>query len=41
MSGELRQDVVALTDSVKRFTLERIAPHVSQLKDLAARQLGL
>ena len=29
MNVELRQDIVALTDTVKRFTLERIAPHVA------------
>jgi acyl-CoA dehydrogenase len=30
MNDELRQDVQALTDTVKRFTLERIAPQVAQ-----------
>ena len=30
MSPELQQDIEALTDSVKRFTLERIAPHINQ-----------
>lgn len=30
MNGELQQDVEALSDSVRRFTLERIAPHVAQ-----------
>lgn len=30
MNGELQQDIAALTDSVRRFTLERIAPHVTQ-----------
>jgi acyl-CoA dehydrogenase len=30
MNGELQHDIDALTDSVKRFTLERIAPHVAQ-----------
>ncbi|HSV33942.1 MAG TPA: acyl-CoA dehydrogenase family protein [Ramlibacter sp.] len=29
MNAELAQDIQALTDSVRRFTLERIAPHVS------------
>jgi acyl-CoA dehydrogenase len=29
MNAELAQDVAALTQAVKRFTLERIAPHVS------------
>lgn len=30
MSHELQADIDALTDSVKRFTLERIAPHVAK-----------
>jgi acyl-CoA dehydrogenase len=30
MNAELAQDIAALTDTVKRFTLERIAPHVAQ-----------
>ncbi len=30
MNDDLQQDVEALRDSVRRFTLERIAPHVSQ-----------
>ena len=30
MNSELQQEIEALTDSVKRFTLERIAPHVAQ-----------
>ena len=30
MSPELQQDIEALTDSVKRFTLERIAPHINR-----------
>jgi acyl-CoA dehydrogenase len=30
MNAELRQDVAALTDTVRRFTLDRIAPHVAQ-----------
>ncbi|MCJ0761919.1 acyl-CoA dehydrogenase family protein [Variovorax terrae] len=30
MSPELQHDIEALTDSVRRFTLERIAPHVTQ-----------
>jgi acyl-CoA dehydrogenase len=29
MNAELREDIAALTETVKRFTLERIAPHVS------------
>ncbi len=29
MNTDLRQDIEALTDAVKRFTLERIAPHVA------------
>ena len=29
MNDELRQDIEALADTVRRFTLERIAPHVS------------
>jgi acyl-CoA dehydrogenase len=29
MNAELREDIAALTGTVKRFTLERIAPHVS------------
>jgi acyl-CoA dehydrogenase len=29
MNVELKQDVEALTDTVRRFTLERIAPHVA------------
>jgi acyl-CoA dehydrogenase len=29
MNAELRQDAAALADMVKRFTLERIAPHVN------------
>jgi acyl-CoA dehydrogenase len=33
MNGELQQDIDALTDSVKRFTLERIAPHVAQWEE--------
>jgi len=30
MSPELRSDIEALTDTVRRFTLERIAPYVAQ-----------
>jgi acyl-CoA dehydrogenase len=30
MTAELQQDIDALTDTVRRFTLERIAPHVAQ-----------
>ncbi|HSV53348.1 MAG TPA: acyl-CoA dehydrogenase family protein [Burkholderiaceae bacterium] len=30
MNAELQNDIEALTDTVKRFTLERIAPHVAQ-----------
>jgi acyl-CoA dehydrogenase len=30
MNDELRADIEALTDTVKRFTLERIAPHVDE-----------
>ena len=30
MNTELQQDIAALTDTVKRFTLDRIAPHVAQ-----------
>ena len=30
MNSELQDDVAALTDSVRRFTQERIAPHVAQ-----------
>jgi acyl-CoA dehydrogenase len=30
MNGELQQDIAALADSVRRFTLERIAPNVAQ-----------
>jgi acyl-CoA dehydrogenase len=33
MNDELQQDIVALTDTVRRFTLERIAPHVPQWED--------
>jgi acyl-CoA dehydrogenase len=29
MNAELREDIASFTDTVKRFTLERIAPHVS------------
>ena len=29
MNAELRQDIEALTDTVRRFTLEKIAPHVA------------
>jgi acyl-CoA dehydrogenase len=29
MNGELKQDIEALTDTLKRFTLERIAPNVA------------
>jgi acyl-CoA dehydrogenase len=29
MNAELHEDIAALTETVKRFTLERIAPHVS------------
>jgi acyl-CoA dehydrogenase len=28
MNADLREDIAALTDTVKRFTLERIAPHI-------------
>ncbi len=30
MNAELREDIEALTDTVRRFTLERIAPQVAQ-----------
>jgi acyl-CoA dehydrogenase len=33
MNDELQQDIVALTDTVRRFTLERIAPHVPQWEE--------
>jgi acyl-CoA dehydrogenase len=33
MSGEFQQDIDALTDTVRRFTLERIAPHVAQWEE--------
>jgi acyl-CoA dehydrogenase len=33
MNAELREDIAALTETVKRFTLERIAPHVSAWDD--------
>ena len=29
MNPELRQDIAALTETVRRFTLDRIAPNVS------------
>src|SRR6185369_4852637 len=33
MNAELQQDIEALTDTVRRFTLERIAPHVAQWEE--------
>jgi acyl-CoA dehydrogenase len=33
MNAELQQDIEALTDTVKRFTLERITPFVAQWED--------
>jgi acyl-CoA dehydrogenase len=33
MNTELQQDIAALTDTVRRFTLERIAPHVAQWEE--------
>ena len=30
MTPELRGDIEALTDTVRRFTLDKIAPHVAQ-----------
>ena len=33
MNAELRQDIEALTDTVRRFTLERIAPCVAQWEE--------
>jgi acyl-CoA dehydrogenase len=33
MNEELRQDIEALTATVKRFTLERIAPHVARWEE--------
>jgi len=33
MNAELQQDIAALTDTVRRFTLERIAPHVAQWEE--------
>ena len=30
MNAELQADIAALTDTVRRFTLERIAPHVAE-----------
>jgi acyl-CoA dehydrogenase len=33
MNPELQQDIEALADTVRRFTLERIAPHVAQWEE--------
>jgi acyl-CoA dehydrogenase len=33
MKEELQRDIEALTDTVRRFTLERIAPHVAQWEE--------
>ncbi|RYF42889.1 MAG: acyl-CoA dehydrogenase [Comamonadaceae bacterium] len=33
MNPELRQDIEALTDTVRRFTLAKIAPHVAQWEE--------
>src|SRR6185369_8022423 len=33
MNAELQQDIEALTDTVRRFTLERIAPHVEKWEE--------
>jgi acyl-CoA dehydrogenase len=33
MKAELQQDIEALTDTVRRFTLERIAPHVAKWEE--------
>jgi hypothetical protein len=40
VNDELPQDVAALTDTVKRFTLKRIAPHVPQHREVKVMMTG-
>ncbi len=41
MNDELQRDIEALTDTVRRFTLERITPHVGQWEDAGEIPRGL